>query len=519
MRRIRNWKFNPLPGILFFVVSILAAGCGQNGGSGGVVEPNFCPTRYASTLPAILDTANIEPRAYYQTLQTEENIPLNVVLYACDPDDPTTTSGLSWRADLGPCEGPCNGTLSQDSGIYPDGVITYTPEAGFTGTDSFFYTVDDGIAEGNIAEIIIEVIPVPSVSGALYLGGWDGSGVYQLWTYNSGVLAPVPGAAAVITGSYGDMHDSDVLGGRLFFITDAGDGGGTLYSYNLAGGFMTHFQMPFYVSNMAVMGGSAYIGENTSTGYMWATDENGSMNTLSGTSGKYPQNLAGFGGVLYFGGDDVGYYQLWTRNMTGVLQTHSSLMMGLNPDHFTLFDNDVFFAGDTDMGQRTLWRFNGASPITTVGNLSIPWLSNDSALAVLDSLLCINAHSGTGLGQLWTYHPSGGFSVLTDNTAYAVDPSHMTLFQGQLFFSGRDDTNQSHLMYTDGNTVGTVPGTSGLEPRHMTVYDNRLFFAGGLFPDIQLWSIDSTLSAPTRASSISSANGEGGLNPSGLLVF
>jgi hypothetical protein len=520
MRGNRNGNIHRLSGTVILAVALLTAGCGSQGGSQSTAEPNFCPTKYAGTLPAVLNTANIEPRAYYQMLSTEENTSLVVVLYACDPDDPTTTSGLSWRADLGPCEGPCNGSLSQDSGIYPDGIITYTPNAGFTGTDSFFYTVDDGITEGNIAEITIAVTPGSPVSGSLYFGGWDDSGTYQLWSYDSAdALSPVPGGASVIGGAYGDLHDSDVLGNRLFFITDTGDGGGALYSYNLSGGFMTHFQLPFYLSNMAIIGGAAYIGENSSSGYLWAADESGTMNTIPGTSGRYPQDLAGYGGILYFSGDNVGYYQLWTLNGSGVLETHSSSMMGLNPADFTPFDNDIFFVGDTDMGQRTLWRFNGASPIGTVGDLDIPWISGDSALAVLDSLLCINARANTASGQLWSYHPDRGFNALTANTAYDVNPSHMTLYSGLLLFNGRDDTNQSRLMYTDGTIIGTVPGTTGLEPRNMAVFDGRLFFAGGVYPDSQLWYISSPLSAPVRASSVSSANGEGGLNPSGLIVF
>jgi len=509
--------------VLIVLLPLVSAitGCGESSRSADTAIPEFCPTYLASNLAAPLSTANTPPRAYYQRITTTENTPIEIILFTCDPDDPTSSEGLSWDQPLWDgMEGPFNGSLSAYSGTYPEGgLITYAPDPGFVGTDSFFYQVFDGQDLGNVAGIEITVTAALPSATSLYFGGWDDAGTFQLWIYSSGTLSPVAGGASVITASYGEMHDRDVLGNRLFFITDVGDGGGALSSYTQSGGFMTHFNMPFYLSNMAVMGGTAYIGENTSTGYLWAADEGGAMTTLSGTSGRYPQNLAGNGGVLYFGGDDVGYYQLWTRNASGVFQTHSSSMMGLNPDHFTPFDNDIFFVGDTDMGQRTLWRFNGASPISTVGNLDIPWLWNTSALAVLDSVLCINARANTAAGQMWSYHPARGFSALTNNTGSDVSPTHMTEYSGQLFFNGYDDTGQSYLWHTDGTAAaGTVPGTAGLEPRHMAVYDNKLFFAGGT-TDIQLRYIDSSLGAPTRVSFITSANGWNGLAPSGLIEY
>ena len=50
--------------------------------------------------------------------------------------------------------GPSSGTASANT----DGTITYTPNSGFTGTDSYIYTVkDDDGAESDTAEVTIEV--------------------------------------------------------------------------------------------------------------------------------------------------------------------------------------------------------------------------------------------------------------------------------------------------------------------------------------------------------------------------
>ncbi|WP_162276021.1 Ig-like domain-containing protein, partial [Roseimaritima ulvae] len=51
--------------------------------------------------------------------------------------------------------GPSDGTLS----LQPNGGFTYTPDAGFAGTDTFTYQADDGLAVSNTATVSITVTP------------------------------------------------------------------------------------------------------------------------------------------------------------------------------------------------------------------------------------------------------------------------------------------------------------------------------------------------------------------------
>ena len=53
-------------------------------------------------------------------------------------------------------DGPAHGTLTLDA----DGSFVYTPEADYTGMDSFLYAADDGTGEGNVATVNISVDPV-----------------------------------------------------------------------------------------------------------------------------------------------------------------------------------------------------------------------------------------------------------------------------------------------------------------------------------------------------------------------
>jgi hypothetical protein len=51
--------------------------------------------------------------------------------------------------------GPANGTLT----LNPDGSFTYTPNVGYTGADSFTYTVTDGTMTSNVATVAVSVLP------------------------------------------------------------------------------------------------------------------------------------------------------------------------------------------------------------------------------------------------------------------------------------------------------------------------------------------------------------------------
>jgi VCBS repeat-containing protein len=62
-----------------------------------------------------------------------------------DADNDSLTAVLvSW---------PSNGTLN----LNPDGSFTYTPHAGFTGSDSFTYKANDGNDDSNVATVHITV--------------------------------------------------------------------------------------------------------------------------------------------------------------------------------------------------------------------------------------------------------------------------------------------------------------------------------------------------------------------------
>ncbi|MDP9353014.1 MAG: PKD domain-containing protein, partial [Chloroflexota bacterium] len=91
--------------------------------------------------------ANAAPAAQDQSVSTDEDTAVDVVLTASDADnDPLTFSVLTQ---------PAHGKLS---GTAPN--LTYTPDADYSGPDSFTFTVNDGTVDSTVATVSITVRPV-----------------------------------------------------------------------------------------------------------------------------------------------------------------------------------------------------------------------------------------------------------------------------------------------------------------------------------------------------------------------
>lgn len=96
----------------------------------------------------IYPVLNHVPTATNATFSTPVNTAFNGAVSGADEDTGTTlTYGL--------VTGPANGTLI----LYSDGRFTYTPTSNFTGTNSFNFIANDGIANSAAATVTINVMP------------------------------------------------------------------------------------------------------------------------------------------------------------------------------------------------------------------------------------------------------------------------------------------------------------------------------------------------------------------------
>ena len=121
-----------------------------------------------ATVTVTVSPVNGLPVCTDGTGSTDQGVPLGAGLTCTDPDgDPLTYSVAT---------GPASGTLSA---IAADGSFTYTPTAGFSGTDSFTFQADDGSGTGVAATFTVTVkkvevqVPPPSNKDLCKNGGWQ----------------------------------------------------------------------------------------------------------------------------------------------------------------------------------------------------------------------------------------------------------------------------------------------------------------------------------------------------------
>ena len=131
---------------------------------------------------------NYPPIADPQEVITVTGFSLTITLAGDDANDDVLTFDL--------VDAPLHGTLS---GFDPaTGVVTYTPAAGFSGSDDFTFQVNDGIANSDPATVTISVNPVLSFSPFSLPAGEIGVG-YNVSLGISGGLPPY--TTSVISGS------------------------------------------------------------------------------------------------------------------------------------------------------------------------------------------------------------------------------------------------------------------------------------------------------------------------------
>jgi VCBS repeat-containing protein len=131
-----------------------------NGGFTYTPSPNFngvdtftyrASDGHVLSEPATVEIAvapvNDAPIAQPQSVATDKNVPLTVVLGATDVDGDALIYSV-----VSP---PSHGTLSGSSGS-----LVYTPGSGYTGPDSFTFQATDGFLTSNVALVGIDVRPV-----------------------------------------------------------------------------------------------------------------------------------------------------------------------------------------------------------------------------------------------------------------------------------------------------------------------------------------------------------------------
>jgi VCBS repeat-containing protein len=173
---------------------------GQGGTATGTVNLTVTPV-------------NDPPTANPQTVSTQSGTPLAITLTGSDVDGNPLTYAVATQ--------PAHGTLS---GTAPN--LTYTPAAGYTGADSFTFTVNDGTVDSAAATVSITV----GSADVVWLSLTTNASLSGLGTVNDEDIVALDKATGVYTwvfdgsdvGISGDIDAFDVLdNGHILMSFDA----------------------------------------------------------------------------------------------------------------------------------------------------------------------------------------------------------------------------------------------------------------------------------------------------------
>ncbi len=285
-------------------------------------------------------------------------------------------------------------------------------------------------------------------------------------------------------------------------------------------------------------------------------------------SGLYPSDLTVYNGkVLFSGYGSGGGVGLWVTDGTaagtheltvaGALTTPQALLpAGLNPTNLTVYNGYVFFGGDDASGGVGLWETNGTASGTkeltsiagaaTIGQGTGPLGLMPSDLTVYNGQILFSGYNSSGQRGLWeTDGTASGTHELTGIAGAAtvgqgigppgLMPSDLTVYNGQILFSGYNSSGQRGLWETDGTasgtheltgiagaaTIGQGIGPPGLMPSDLTVYNGQVLFSGyDSSSQRGLWETDGTVAGTHEVTGIAGALTTGtGLDPYDLTVY
>jgi ELWxxDGT repeat protein len=289
-------------------------------------------------------------------------------------------------------------------------------------------------------------------------------------------------------------------------------------------------------------------------------EDNGDVGTGGSTSDFLVDTVPPAKIVLFDGTLGTGGSGLWvtdgtaggTYELTGISGANSNGLLavdnGSGPD-FTVFDNEVLFAGVDASGVWGLWETDGTSQGTKEIAVSGAYPGSEvgpspgiypSDMTVLNGKVIFDGLDSNGEFNPWvtdgTAQGTHEITGVSGADPFGLNPSDFTIFNGKVLFAGGDLTNVSYdLWVTDGTAQGTYElggldnsgiggaGPGGLDPSNMVVFNNELLFngessIGGPFAVSALWVTDGTAEGTHEITGISGASSDG-LNPRELTVL
>ncbi|MBK8817057.1 MAG: cadherin-like domain-containing protein [Methylococcaceae bacterium] len=381
----------------------------------------------------------------------------------------------------------------------PDGTVTFTSAAGFTGAASFSYIASDGTLNSNSANVTINVT---TVLGGLIISGNDGPDIL-LGTTKGDILLGLGGNDTLNGGAGVDRMEGG-LGNDTFVVGEVGD----VVVENLASGSdivrttLTNYTLGDNIENLKFTGTAAFTG----TG-------NELSNTITGGVGV--DTLIGLGGndtLVGAAGADI--YQGGLGNDTYVVDIGDTVIENLLEGTDTIKTSLVNYTLDANVENLTytgLTSFTGTG--NTLANIITGGALNDSlnggdGADTLSGLTGTNIMTGGAGNDIYvvgsatdaTIEIAGGGTdtVKTNLASYTLGSEvEILTYTGILAFSGTGNGSANFLVAGAGNQI--LDGGAGNDRVSAGVGNDTLI--GGSGSDV--FRFDTALNATTNLDTVS----------------
>jgi hypothetical protein len=360
---------------------------------------------FSTSTATVTITVYAKANAAADSATTYAGTAVTVAVLSNDTVDPAYAKSVSAVGSA------ANGTASLNA----DGTITYTPNAGFTGTDSYTYTLSDGHGSTATATVTVTVYAKAAANGdatSTYAGDAVTTNVIGNDTVDAGYTKAVSAVGSAANGTA--LNNGN---GTITYTPNAGFTGTDSYTYTLSDGH-----------------GSTATATVTVTVY--------AKPTAGDDSGTTDLNTAATLAVL--GNDSVD--PAFTKTVSAVGSAANGTVVN-NGDGTITYTPNAGFSG-TDSFTYTVADGHGltatatvtitvrpAAPVATADSGTTPYgtdlvvaapgvLGNDSGSGLTTSV-ATTPTSGTvtmGTDGSFTYHPANGF-VGTDSFTYTATDS------------------------------------------------------------------------------------------------
>lgn len=327
------------------------------------------------------------------------------------------------------------------------------------------------------------------------------------------VLAEARPASLVKDIFPGDPEDSSdprffaVVSDTLYFVADDADHGAELWKSDgteigtelvrdiapgsgetLVPGGLTGFGGMLYFNgdDGSVSGEELWVSDGTEGGTNMLVD-------INPTGSSRPQRFQESGGLLFFSASDgVNGVELWKTDGTmtnTVMVTNIHPSASSSPTILTDVDGTLFFVADDGQHGDELWTSDGtpAGTVLVTDIISGPMGSSARDLVSLGSELLFTANDGINGRALWRSDGTpAGTSMIVDvdpDTDPISGPDKLTVVGNVVFFTVDDGSNGLELWKSDGTVEGTVmvhditSGPGSSLPNELTALGNQLYFS------------------------------------------